>query len=212
MSTTYEHRDSDEILFALVKSGHEPDSSAAFEELYRRYLGPIAAHCRKKGVPFYESEWLANECLWTAWRKRDQFQDQGPNSFRRWLFRLAKTTVANYYRGRYHTSERQPPESLDPRIPDESPTPEQALAWKEENREEEERIQRLYNQAKLNNKERLVVDMLKEGHPPPSIAEQIGMAVEQVYRITYRAKVKLRVTVGAGGFLPRNRIRTGSIT
>jgi len=192
MPTSKSDRAPSEILFAQVKSGHEPESSAAFAKLYTRWVGPLSDFCRYRGIPSGEREWVATECLLRALDKQDLFEDKGPESFRRWLFKLTRNYVIDYLKGRPYTGGSPPSDSLNTQITDTHPSPEQAL----EQREVGEIAQRLFDLAKLNRLERTVMALSIEQYPPNEIARITKMAVDKIYRLKYRAKAKVQAVEG----------------
>lgn len=65
------------------------DESAVGE--FSRTLGPrLLYYFLKRGVPRADAEALSVTCVTQTWMNIDSFEPQGPGSFERWVFRLAR--------------------------------------------------------------------------------------------------------------------------
>jgi len=89
-----------------------------FEAFYPR----IYNYLRYRVSPLEDAEDLANTVFERAYKYRHQF-DETKGAFSTWLFRIARTTLANHYRSRKRRStwlaETEPPPDLT--APDSSP-------------------------------------------------------------------------------------------
>src|SRR3989442_9760547 len=84
---------------------YSPDQLAtldrqAFQSFYRENLGPIYRYVYTKVGNREEAEDLTSQIFMKAVRSLNH--DNGPQSSRNWLFQVARTTIADYWRGYFH--------------------------------------------------------------------------------------------------------------
>ena len=72
---------------------------AAFATLYRRYLDRVYGYCFYQLGDHHDAEDATERTFMAALRGLDRFEDRG-STFRAWLFRIARNTVANAHRSR----------------------------------------------------------------------------------------------------------------
>jgi RNA polymerase sigma-70 factor (ECF subfamily) len=110
--------------------GGDPDLSAvraaqadraAFAVLYRRYLEAVYSYAFFQLGDHHDAEDATERTFLAALRAIDGFRDQGA-SFRAWLFRIARNTIANSHRSRFRRRS-SPLDELDqhPPAPDADP-------------------------------------------------------------------------------------------
>ena len=86
---------------------YSPDQLAtldrqAFQSFYRENLGPIYRYVYTKVGNREEAEDLTSQIFMKAVRSLNH--DNGPQSSRNWLFQVARTTIADYWRAYYRTA------------------------------------------------------------------------------------------------------------
>ena len=86
---------------------YSPDQLAtldrqAFQSFYRENLGPIYRYVYRKVGNREEAEDLTSQIFMKAVRSIDHAQN--PRSIRNWLFQVARTTIADYWRAFYRTA------------------------------------------------------------------------------------------------------------
>lgn len=86
---------------------YSPDQLAtldrqAFQSFYRENLGPIYRYVYTKVGNREEAEDLTSQIFMKAVRSIDHAQN--PRSIRNWLFQVARTTIADYWRAFYRTA------------------------------------------------------------------------------------------------------------
>ena len=74
----------------------------AFQSFYRENLGPIYRYVYRKVGNREEAEDLTSQIFIKAVRSIDHAQN--PRSIRNWLFQVARTTIADYWRAYYRTA------------------------------------------------------------------------------------------------------------
>jgi RNA polymerase sigma-70 factor, ECF subfamily len=79
-----------------MKWERESDKVAAFEDIFRRFYGPLVGFFMNRGLLRADSEDLAQETLLRAYRGYDRFQ--GDASDATWLFRIARNLFNNEIR------------------------------------------------------------------------------------------------------------------
>ncbi|HEV7234619.1 MAG TPA: sigma-70 family RNA polymerase sigma factor [Ktedonobacteraceae bacterium] len=78
-----------------------PLDRQAFQTFYRENLGPIYRYVYSKVGNREESEDLTAQVFIKAVRSLDR--ERNPQSTRNWLYQVARTTIADYWRGYYRT-------------------------------------------------------------------------------------------------------------
>jgi RNA polymerase sigma-70 factor, ECF subfamily len=91
------NRWSDEAAIVAAATGGD---ESAFSLLFERYRQELRVHCYRMLGSFDESEDLVQETFLRAWRSRGSFRDEGPSSFRGWLYRVATNASIDVLRAR----------------------------------------------------------------------------------------------------------------
>src|SRR5690348_3193880 len=84
---------------AVLATHHAPVEGQTMQRLYQEQLGPIYRFIYSKVGNREEAEDLTSQVFLKAVRSLDS--ERGPASVRRWLFQVARTTVADYWRAWY---------------------------------------------------------------------------------------------------------------
>jgi RNA polymerase sigma factor (sigma-70 family) len=79
-----------------------PLNREAFQSFYKENLGPIYRYVYGKVRNREEAEDLTSQVFIKAVRHIDH--EQNPQSIRSWLFQVARTTIADYWRAYYRTA------------------------------------------------------------------------------------------------------------
>ena len=103
------------------------DDRAAFATLYRRYLDRVYGYCFYQLGDHHDAEDATERTFMAALRGIDEFQDRG-STFRAWLFRIARNTVANAHRSRRRRRTESLPDSFERQAPNADPAGLVALA------------------------------------------------------------------------------------
>jgi RNA polymerase sigma-70 factor (ECF subfamily) len=100
---------------------------AAFATLYRRYLDRVYGYCFYQLGDHHDAEDATERTFMAALRGLDRFEDRG-STFRAWLFRIARNTVANAHRSRRRRRTEPLPDSFERPAPNADPAGLIALA------------------------------------------------------------------------------------
>jgi RNA polymerase sigma-70 factor (ECF subfamily) len=100
---------------------------AAFATLYRRYLDRVYGYCFYQLGDHHDAEDATERTFMAALRGLDRFEDRG-STFRAWLFRIARNTVANAHRSRRRRRTEPLPDSFERPAPNADPANLVALA------------------------------------------------------------------------------------
>jgi RNA polymerase sigma-70 factor (ECF subfamily) len=100
---------------------------AAFATLYRRYLDRVYGYCFYQLGDHHDAEDATERTFMAALRGLDGFEDRG-STFRAWLFRIARNTVANAHRSRRRRRTEPLPDSFERPAPNADPANLVALA------------------------------------------------------------------------------------
>jgi RNA polymerase sigma-70 factor (ECF subfamily) len=153
---------------------------AAFEELVRRYQGPLYGYlCRMCRNPDTAEE-LAQIAFVKAWAGLAGFRAE--SSFKTWLFRIATNCCLN------ELTRNRP---LEP-LPDGEPGParwEPAQAFR--NRDDFDRVNRALAGLPDDQHSALLLSVY-EDMPYAEIARVLGRSAEAVNALLYRARLSLR--------------------
>jgi RNA polymerase sigma-70 factor (ECF subfamily) len=163
-------------LTELARHGELP----AFEELVRRYQGPLYGYlCRMCRNPDTAEE-LAQIALVKAWTGLAGFRAEA--SFKTWLFRIATNCCLNELTRNRH----------DEPLTDREPSPERwepAQAFR--NRDDFERVNRALAELPADQRSALLLSVY-EDMPYAEIARVLGRSVNSVNALLYRARLTLR--------------------
>jgi RNA polymerase sigma-70 factor (ECF subfamily) len=100
---------------------------AALATLYRRYLDRVYGYCFYQLGDHHDAEDATERTFMAALRGLDRFEDRG-STFRAWLFRIARNTVANAHRSRRRRRTEPLPDSFERPAPNADPAGLVALA------------------------------------------------------------------------------------
>lgn len=152
----------------------------AFEELVRRYQGPLYGYlCRMCRNPDTAEE-LVQIALTKAWTGLAGFRAE--SSFKTWLFRIATNCCLN------ELTRNRPLEPLTDREPSpERWEPVQAFR----NRDDFERVNRALAELPTDQRSALLLSVY-EDMPYAEIARVLGRSVNSVNALLYRARLTLR--------------------
>jgi RNA polymerase sigma-70 factor (ECF subfamily) len=73
----------------------ESPSEASFCSLFRMFTPQLTSFFRARGCEFVLSEDLAQEVMFTVYRKADQLRDR--TLFRAWMFKIARSVLCRHY-------------------------------------------------------------------------------------------------------------------
>jgi RNA polymerase sigma-70 factor (ECF subfamily) len=176
---------SDEVLVVILREGSESQAEAAAQILFDKYYTKLFRFVYHRGIPIEDTEDIVQETLERGlFEKLAQFKPQGEGSFRRWLYTIAKHLVADYHKNLINRIFV----SLDKLVEQgrRFPAPEHATVKEMEVRE-------LLEGAGLGATEcEVVVLTYTHNMKPRDIEAELGIPAEEVSRILYRAKQKLK--------------------
>ena len=153
------------------------DAEQRYRRLFVDYHRDIYAYCRRRTDAHTAAD-CAAETFLTAWRRIDDVP--GGEASLRWLYGVARRTLANEYRGtrrrqRLRGSLRDNPRDVDP-------TPEVQVV----RREQDEQVLRALAVLKPRDREVLQLALWEE-LPHAAIAELLGCSTQAVTQRIYRA-------------------------
>jgi RNA polymerase sigma-70 factor, ECF subfamily len=103
------------------------DDRSTFAALVEPHRRELQVHCYRMLGSYEDSEDVVQESFLRAWRGRAAFTDEGPSSFRAWLYRIATNACLDVLRGR---SRRVMPPDVGPAgDPHAPPPPPVELPW-----------------------------------------------------------------------------------
>lgn len=100
---------------------------AAFATLYRRYLDRVYGYAFYQLGDHHDAEDATERIFLAAMRALPQFRDKG-STFRAWLFRIARNTIANAHRSRARRPAERLADAFERPAPDADPAGLVALA------------------------------------------------------------------------------------
>jgi RNA polymerase sigma-70 factor, ECF subfamily len=92
----------------------ESPSEASFGVLFRTFTPQVTSFFRARGCELSVSEDLAQEVMFTVYRKADQLRDR--TLFRAWLFKIARSVLCRHYGKRSREVETIGLENLSDRV------------------------------------------------------------------------------------------------
>jgi RNA polymerase sigma-70 factor, ECF subfamily len=123
------------MAMAGAESSHQERSPERTDQAFERRAEPfrreLKLHCYRMLGSLHEAEDLVQETYLRGWRSFDSFVEQGPGSFRAWLYRIATNACLNALASRKH-AQRLLPDQIGPataQMPNGAPATE--LAWLE---------------------------------------------------------------------------------
>ncbi len=161
-----------------------------YAELYRQYLPRILNYVRLR----VDSEELAQDLTAAVFERAISRQHtlRHPEAFGAWLFRIARTTVAGYYR------RRRPTVALD--LADDQPTPGPSPPDAVMHREELERLREAL--SALSERDQEVIRLrFGGGLSNQEIGRVLRLRAGHVAVILYRALRRLRARLEEEGFV-----------
>lgn len=151
----------------------------AFAPLYQRYVGPIYGYCFQRLGRRELAEDATSQTFERALAALPRYR---ADSFRGWLYTIARNVTTDFHRNR-------PVSSIDDvwHLPDHSVSPEQALL----EADAESRVRLLL--AQLSEDQREVVELDLAGLRGPEIAAVLGRSPGAIRAVRFRAYSRLRL-------------------
>ena len=165
-------------------AGHRRDPQA-FGILFDRYFDDVFRYCYYHIGDWHQAEDAASQVFLSALSSMDRFDAQGrEDSFRSWLFGIARHVVGKSYR---YTA-RHPSEQLDTvnELPDAAQSVEGAVL-------DAERLNELHHLfTRLTNDQQDVLELRLAGLSAVEIAKMLGRTQESVRKAQSRAMFALK--------------------
>ncbi len=172
----------------------------AFDELTKLFYEKILNFVRTKVENNADAEDITQATFLKAWNKIEQFEQNGNGlkDFNAWIFMITRNTIIDHYRKTNTRPKASSPiisndgTELNPldRIPDQSPTPDEAAARNDQNKYLVEKIKRIMKG--LPESQRRAVELESEGKSVEEIAKILKTPKPNVYVILSRAKSKIK--------------------
>lgn len=179
----------DEVLVEIWREGSEPLAEAAVEVLFNKYYQKLVSFVRFREVPAMEMEDIVQEALTRALvEKLEQFKSRGPGSFRRWLYTIANRLVIDYHR----KLARRLIISLDALL-------EQGRQFtaSEPDAPKEVKMRELLEGAGVSPGDcDIMILRFVHGMEPQDIEATLGIPAEEVSRVTWRVKERVKSKFG----------------
>ena len=177
------------------------DDREAFEELVRRHQSVVSAVAYNGCGDLTQSEDIAQETFWAAWRERAALLD--PTRLRAWLCGIARNLARNSNR-RAARAASQLDESVDPTA--QTPEPHDAAV----SREEETLVWEALEEIPENYREPLIL-FYREHQSVAEVAEALDVSPDAVKQRLSRGREMLREQVASvvEGTLRRSRPQAG---
>jgi RNA polymerase sigma-70 factor (ECF subfamily) len=160
-----------------------PADDAGFALLYERHLPGVYRFVSSRVASREEAEDVTSEAFRAAWTSRHAYQGRG--TFRAWLFRIVRRTLADHYRHRKPASTLDWPDARH--LTDASPTPEEEALLAEERETARVLLRGLSDLQQEVLQLRFAADLTYS-----EIAIVIGKREEAVKKIAQRALEALR--------------------
>jgi RNA polymerase sigma-70 factor (ECF subfamily) len=177
---------------ALVRAAQR--SLAAFEPLYLRYADDVFRFCLRRLASETEAADAASIVFGRAMAKIAACQ---PESFRSWLFAIARNVVIDHYRAARLTQPFEPEHEIE----DHAHGPEELAV----HRDEMALVRSLL--AKLTDDQRAVIELRLSGMTADEIAAIPGKTRNAVDQAQFRAVSRLRALL-ADAVTPKEEART----
>lgn len=99
-------------------------SPEAFDKLYRKYIDQLYAFIASRCGTRQEAEDLSSDIWIKILKKIDKFEPEHDNSFRAWIFVVARNHLKDYYK---HKSKKQDDLELSINIKADNPSPSDSI-------------------------------------------------------------------------------------
>jgi RNA polymerase sigma-70 factor, ECF subfamily len=165
---------------------------AAFAPLYQAYLEPVYRYCFRRLGTREAAEDATSLIFERALSALTSFHGE---SFRAWLFAIARNTVTDAYRRR----ESGPPFAEAYQVADPAPPPEQVALLADERR------LLMTALALLSPDQRQVIELRLSGLPSTEVAEILDRSPEAVRALQLRATRRLQALLAASSAVPKVR-------
>ena len=165
----------------IARARHDP---AAFAPLYERYVDAVYGYCLRRTSDREQAADLTGHVFARVLAAMPAYVDRG-DTFRSWLFAIARNVVIDAYRTRREAVSIEGKE-LGDRLQDHDPGPEEHALRSD--------LRRALRAAlgELTERQREVVELRLAGLTGPEIAAVLGMALPAVKSIQFRAYAQLR--------------------
>jgi RNA polymerase sigma-70 factor (ECF subfamily) len=163
---------------------------AAFAHLFDRYWDAIFGFCYLRVGDWHEAEDVASQVFVNALASLPRFQADNPGqSFRAWLFGIARNLVGTSWRERHRHSTA--PLDLASNLPDDYSTPDELLLAQEQH----ERLLTLL--AQLPSDQRELLELRLAGLTAAEIGNVLGRTETAIRKAQSRTVIGLRAAVAA---------------
>jgi RNA polymerase sigma-70 factor (ECF subfamily) len=185
------------FLKALATQG--PDAGV-WNDLDRRYGDWIFGWCRRWGASESDAEDLTQETLVRVYRHIQNYQHNGPCSFRAWIRTVARTTWLMLLRHRSRRPPLVPLQSRFSRSPDDDGVPDDIIQMHDEFSQEAERLEQrelldvAFNRVRSRTSDSMwrAFELLTlADFSAEDVAEMLGVSRATVYLWNTRVRQKL---------------------
>jgi len=168
----------------LVRSAQSGDEQALIA-LYQKYLTPIYRYVYSKVGNQPETEDMTSEVFLKMVRGLQNFE--GNASFKNWLYKIAKNTVADYWRRHYRNFTVSMEEIMEIKLVSQSNPAQEDI--EKELAEKEARVKKILDLLPDNYRQVLELRFLKN-YPIKDIAEALNITISNTKVLQYRALKK----------------------
>lgn len=175
-------QDKEVILVNQAQEGNEK----ALIALYQKYLNPIYRYVFSKVGNVQETEDITSEVFLKVVRNLHSFK--GESSFKNWLYKIAKNTLADYWRAHYKKSTVSIEEFLEIDLTD-KPNPGIGEDIEKEMFKKEQMVDKILNILPENY--HLILDLrFLKNYSLKDIANELNITISNVKVLQYRALKK----------------------
>ena len=174
-----------EQLAILAEKAQKGDENALIA-LYNHFLNPIYRYVYAKVGNVQETEDITSEVFLKMVRNLQSFK--GESSFKNWLYKIAKNTLADYWRAHYNKSTISMEEFLEIKLVSQS-NPGDDEDIEKEMFEKEKRVKKILNSLPENYRQILDLRFLKD-YSIRDIAKELKISISNVKVLQYRALKK----------------------